>query len=316
MPETILSTYPVDDARTDIAVGYSNPGYIADEVFPRVSVMFKQYKYTEYPIEEAFTVPDSQIGRRSTPTMVHFSAAEKAGSCVDYGLEDAIPDDDVANRPPNVADPIDRSTMQLTDLLMIDRERRSARIAFDKANFPDSNKVTLAGNDQWSADHANSDPIADILGAIEGMIVPPSHLLLGSIVWRYLRTHKSILKSINRTDGDMGIATRQAVADLFELPGGIIVGQSWINAASRGQDARLERVWGNAALLFRRDPNSAASGPPTFGVTASYRGREVRTGFDAALGARGVHRIRVVDSCEERIIAANAGYLFDQAVAV
>ena len=315
MPDSIVSTYPVDFERTAIAVGYSNPAYIADEVFPRAMVMRKEYRYTDYPLAESFTVPDTRIGRRGMPTLVHFSASEKAGACEDYGLEDAIPDDDVRNAPPTAANPLDRSTMLLTDLLMVDREQRAAKLAFDRGTYPASSKVTLAGNDQWSADHASSDPIADILGAMEGMIVPPTHLLLGSVVWRHLRAHKSIVKAINRTDGDAGIASRQAVADLFELSGGIVVGQSWINSAARGQDAVLKRVWGKSALLFRRDPNADASGPPTLGVTASYRGREVRSGFDAALGARGSHRIRVVDTCEERIIASNAGYLFDQAVA-
>ena len=83
MPDNIESTYPVDFERTAIAVGYSNPGYVADEVFPRVTVGLKQYRYTEYPIAESFTVPDTRIGRRSKPAMVHFTADERAGACED-----------------------------------------------------------------------------------------------------------------------------------------------------------------------------------------------------------------------------------------
>ncbi len=314
MPDNILSTYPVDYERTAIAVGYSNPAYIADEVLPRVTVGRKEYRYTEYPIGESFTVPDTRIGRRSAPTMVHFTASEKPGACEDYGLEDAIPDDDVRNAPPGAANPVDRSTMRLTDLLMIAREKRAADLVFDKAKYPDSNRTTLAGNDRWSADHADSDSIDDIVGAMEGMVVPPTHLLLGSAVWQKLRTHKVVLKALNRSEGDRGIASRQAVADLFDLQA-LVVGQTWINSKARGQDAVLARVWGKSALLFRRDPNADASGPPTLGITASWRGREVRSGFDAAIGARGAHRIRVVDSVEERIVAPLAGYLFDAAVA-
>ncbi len=314
MAENIISTYPVDFERTAIAVAYRNPLYIADEVLPRVTVGRKEYRYAEYPIAESFTVPDTRIGRRSAPTMVHFSAVEKPGACEDYGLEDAIPDDDVQNAPATAANPIDRSTMLLTDLLMIGREQRAAALAFDKGKYPDTNKVTLAGDHQWSADHADSDPIEDILGAMEGMVVPPTHLLLGSVVWQKLRTHKVILKALNRTDGDRGIARRQDVAELFELQG-IVVGQTWVNSKPRGQDAVLERVWGKAALLYRRDPNADITGPPTLGITAEYRGREVRTGFDEKLGARGAHRVRVVDTCEERLIAPMAGYLFDKVVA-
>ena len=314
MPDSILSTYPVDFERTAIAVAYSNAAYVADEVLPRRAVARKEYRYTEYPLAESFTVPDTRIGRRSAPAMVHFSATEKAGACTDYGLEDAIPDDDVANAPPSAADPVDRSTMRLTDLLMIDREQRTAQLVFDKTRYGAANKVTLSGDDQWSADHADSDPIADLTGAMESMVAPPTHLLMGSEVWLALRTHKTVLKALHRTDGDAGIASRRAVADLFELEG-IVVGRAWVNSKAPGQAAVLRRIWGKSALLYRRDPNADVNGPPTLGVTAEYRGRETRTGFDAALGARGSHRIRVVDTCEERLIAPLAGYLLDQAVA-
>ena len=313
MTDNIVSTYPVDFERTAIAVGYSNDMYVADMVLPRVPVMRKEYRYYEYPIDESFTVPETRVGRRSRPTMVHFTASEKSAACEDYGLEDAIPDDDVRNAPMQAADPIDRSVMMLTDLLMIDREKRVADMVFADAGYGSANKVTLAGNDQWSVDHASSDPVEDIVDAIEKMIVRPTHMLMGSEVWKELRTHKAILKSVNRNDGDAGIASRRMVSDLLEVE--IVVGQAWINSARRGQDATLSRVWGKHALLYRADPNADAMGPPTLGITAEYRGREVMTGFNVKTGARGAHEIRVVDTCDERIIANRAGYLFRNAVA-
>ena len=178
MADSIISTYPVDFERTSIAIGYSNDSYIADQVLPRVPVGRKEYRYTEYPIEEGFTVPDTRIGRRSLPTMVHFTAEEKSGACADYGLEDLIPDDDVANAPGTVADPIDRSTEMLTDLMMIDREKRVADMVFAADTYGATNKVVLAGNDQWSADHASSDPVDDVVSAIESMIVKPTHMAM------------------------------------------------------------------------------------------------------------------------------------------
>ena len=313
MSDSIVSTYPVDFERTAIAVGYSNNAYIADMVLPRVSVARKEYRYTEYPIEESFSVPDTRVGRRSSPTMVHFTGKEQSGACEDYGLEDLIPEDDVRNAPPTAANPIDRSTMMLTDLLMIDREQRVADLVFNTASFGAESKVTLAGTDQWSSTNAASDPVEDVVGAIEKMIVKPTHFVLGSEVWKYLRTHTTILKSINRTDGDKGIASRAQVEDLLEVK--LVIGQAWINSAKRGQKASLKRVWGKHALLYRADPNASAMGPPTLGITAQYMGREVRTGFNARAGARGGHQVRVIDTCDEKIIASRAGYLFRNAVA-
>ena len=310
MADEITSTYPVDFERTSIAVGYRNEAYVADQVLPRVPVMRKEYRYTEYPIEESFTVPDTRVGRRSRPTVVHFTGRERPGACQDYGLEDVIPDDDVKNTPSTTANPIDRSTMMLTDLLMIGREKRVADLVFDTSAYGSKNKVTLSGNDRWSVDHASSDPVADIVDAIESMIVKPTHMVMGSEIWKTLRTHKAILKSVNRNEGDRGIASRTMVEDLLEVK--LVIGQAWINAAKRGQPASLSRVWGKHALLYRADPNASAFGPPTLGITAEYRGKQTFTGFNPRAGARGGHEVRVVDTCDERIIAPLAGYLFSE----
>lgn len=107
----------------------------------------------------------------------------------------------------------------------------------------------------------------------------------------------------------------------------MIVGQAWINDARRGRDASLARVWGKHALLFRADPMADAEGPPTLGITAEYvpsgvgggdsalPGRTVYSGFKDDYGAHGSHVVRVVESCDEKIIASRAGYLFANAVA-
>ena len=322
MPD-LPSTYPVDFERTAIAVGYSNAEYVADRVLPRVRVARKEYRYTSYPLEESFSVPDTFVGRRSSPTMIHLSADEKAGVCRDFALEDAIPRDDVDNAPQTVRDPRDRSSMTLADLLMIDREKRAADLAFKAETYPVGNKAALAGTSQWS--DADSDPVTAILDAVEGMVAKPNRLLLGSQVWAKLRTHKKVVGALGRRQTDAGIALREEVADLFELAE-IVVGQAWINTAARGQAASLSRVWGKHALLYRADPMAGAEGPPTLGVTAEYvpagmgggaalPGRTVYTGFDPKIGGRGSYVVRVVESCDEKIVASRAGYLFADAVA-
>ena len=95
-----------------------------------------------------------------------------------------------------------------------------------------------------------------------------------------------------------------------------------------GQAATLARVWGKHALLYRADPMADADGPPTLGITAEYvpagtgsggdsalPGRTVYSGFDPKVGEHGSYLVRVVESCDERIIASRAGYLFANAVA-
>ncbi|WP_419737933.1 hypothetical protein [Ruegeria sp.] len=306
------SPYPVDFHRSGIAVGYANDEYIADLILPRLAaLMRREYRFNRYPIEEHFTVPPTRVGRRSAPAMVHLSSAEDTRSVEDYGLDDAIPADDVTNTAPTAMNPIDRASMVLTDLLMIARELRVAELVFNPAHYPDTNKITLSGSSQWT--HADSNPLRDIVAAQTGMIVKPTDIAMGEEVFAALRTHPRMLKATHANDGDSGIASREAMERVLMLR--IHVGSARVNTARPGQAANLARCWGKHALLYRRDPNTDYKGPPSLGFTAPYLGRQVMVGFDPRIGVRGTYVVRVVDSCDEAMVAKLAGYFFRNAVA-
>ncbi|WP_170563038.1 capsid protein [Ruegeria atlantica] len=308
----LASPYPVDFQRTALAIGYSNEEYIADMVLPRLPALSrKEYRYTEYPIGEHYTVPNTHIGRRSVPAMVHLSASEATRSIEDFGLDDAIPFDDVNNTPSTTVAPLDRSSMTLTDLLMIAREKRVADLAFDANRYGAANKTTLSGTSQWS--HADGTPLRDIVEAKTSMIVKPTDLAMGEEVFGKLQVHPTVLKATHANDGDSGIASKRAIEQVLDLR--VHVGSARINSARPGQDARLTRLWGKHALLYRSDPNVDYKGPPSLGFTAPYLGKQTMTGFDPRIGARGTFVVRVVDSCDEVLVAPMAGFFFKNAVA-
>jgi hypothetical protein len=89
--------FVVDPILTAIAIGYSNPAQalIADDVMPRQSVGGEQFKWTEYPIAEAFTVPDTEVGRRGQVNQIVFSGKERESAVRDYGLDVPIPNSDI-----------------------------------------------------------------------------------------------------------------------------------------------------------------------------------------------------------------------------
>ncbi len=311
MANSSTSTYPVDEARTEIAVAYRNAQYLADWVFPRVPVNLLTYKYMDYPLAESFTIPETRIGRRSAPNMVHFTASEQTSSCVDYALSDVVPHDDIRNAPRG-ADPVDRSVMLLSDLIALDRERRVAGLAFDASEFGNENKLALSGESQWS--HADADPIRAIEDAKYSMLMMPTKLLFGPDVWRSVSTHPRVLKAVNRSSGDSGVATPAQVGDILQLE--VRVGLAWATSSKPGQPPTLARLWGKKALMFHDSPNAGLAGPPTFGVTAQYGDRVTRVGHEDKLGGlRGGTGLIVGESVDERIIASRAGYLFDAAVA-
>ncbi|MDH5298673.1 MAG: major capsid protein, partial [Desulfobulbaceae bacterium] len=201
--------FPITPALMAIAIAYRNKRLIADEVLPRVPVGKQEFKYLLHTMAEGFTVPDTRVGRRSKPNEVGFTATEKTDSTVDHGLDDPIPQADIANAPEGY-DPLGRATEGLTDLVLLDREVRAASLVFNANNYGAANKVTLAGTDQFS-DFANSDPLETITDALDACIMRPNVMVIGRPVFSKLIRHPKIVKAVLGNSGDSGIARRQDI---------------------------------------------------------------------------------------------------------
>jgi len=304
--------FPIQPSLVAITIAYRNTAYIADGVMPRVPVGLQEFRYWNYPIEESFIIPDTKVGRRSQPNEIDLTATELTSKTEDYGLEDPIPQADIDNAPAN-HNPVDRATVQLTDYVMLDREKRVADLVFDANQYPVGNKVTLAGISQFS-DFANSDPIGVILAGLDACLMRPNIMTIGQAAWTKLIQHPNIIKAVHGNSGDTGIAQRAAVASLFELEE-ILVGQSRLNTAKKGQAAALSRVWGKHISLSYRDRNADSRNGITFGYTAEWGGRVAGTEQDSKIGLRGGTRVRVGESVKELIVAGQAGYFIQDAVA-
>ncbi|MEQ8318760.1 MAG: phage capsid protein [Rhodospirillales bacterium] len=304
--------FPVDPHLQAMAIAYRNQAYIADLVLPRVTVGKQEFKYLEYPIEETFALPDTHVGRRSRPNEVDLTATEQTDATDDYGLDDPIPQGDI-NDAPQGHSPVDKATIQLTDYIMLDREVRTSNLVFAATSYPTGNKIQLSSTSQFS-DFDDSDPIGVITTGLDACLVRPNIMVIGSAAWTKLSQHPKILKSVHGNSGDSGIARRQAVAELFELEE-VLVGQSRLNTAKKGQTASLSRVWGKHISLIHRNRNADTRNGLTFGYTAEWGTRIAGSEADKDIGLRGGQRVRVGESVKEKIVAAQAGYFIEDAVA-
>lgn len=318
--------FVVQQNLTAITLAYRNASLIADLVLPRYPVATKTFKYTSLTKEDGFTIPDTRVGRKSQVNEIDWTATESSASCADYGLEDAIPSEDIAaaQAAPDVfgvrpVDPMARSTELLTDLIALDREQRVANLVFAAGTYPAGNKATLSGTGQWS-DYTNSDPLTAILTAFDTMMVRPNKLVLGQAVWTKLRMHPKITAAAFPAGGNAGTAptvvARQAIAELLEIDE-IIIGQSWVNTAKKGQTASIARLWGKSALAYYQAPvPTGPEGGLTFGLTAEWNTRVSGTiDNDPDVGLRGGTRVRVGESVKELVLASDVAYLWSAAVA-
>jgi len=294
-----------------IVIAVKPKGLIADRVLPRATVMSKNFKYNLYNTVEAFTVPDTRVGRKSAPNVVEFTGTQANGSCQDYGLDDLVPNDDVkAATRENLPNPVNRAMEGTTRLVQLGREQRVANLVFSAASY--SNKTALVGAAQFS-DPA-SDPIGIISAGLDACLVRPNTMVFGQGAWTAFRKHPAVVKAVHGNAGDAGLASTRQVAELFEVDE-VIVGRARINTAARGKAASYSQAWGKHIALLFIDSAPQAEGEPTFGFTAEYGAKVAGTRPNSTAGLRGGIDVRSGETVGEVISAPDAGYFIENAAA-
>lgn len=306
-----IRPFPINPKLTAISLAYRNPdvALIADQVLPLTPVD-QEFKWLKYDLMAGFTVPDVRVGRKSAPTEVEFQATEINDKVVDYGLDDIVPNEDIAADNQGV-DPLGTATAYLTNLVRLAREQRVASLVFSAANYG-SNTQTLSGTSQWS--DPTSDPVAAIGDALDVPVMRPNIATFGQATWTKLRRNPNIVKAIKGSVTPGGQVSRQEFADFFELQE-VLVGASFANANKKGQTGSLSRVWGKHASFFYRDRAAGPQAGVTFGFTGQWGTKFAGNIDEPKIGLTGSQRVRVGERLKEIICAPDVGYFFQNAVA-
>lgn len=308
----MLSAYPIDPHLTAIAIAYKNAKYIADDVLPRVRVGKQEFKFMQYGVDQYFNVPDTRVGRKSKPNEISLDGVEVTDSTEDFGLDGGVPKADMENADERY-DPLGNEVEFLQELIALDREVRAAGLVFNSAVYDPGLRETLAGNSQFS-DYANSSPIAKINAALDLPLVRPNQMVFGQEGWTKFRAHPEIVEACLGTGAKKGNATRQAVAELFEVDE-VIVGAARGNSVKRGQAPVINRLWGKHLALVHKAPVPDAKGALQFGASFQWGDRIAAQWEDKNMGMRGGTACRTGESLRERIVANQAGFFFQSAFA-
>lgn len=313
------TAFPLNPELTAVAIGYQNRDIdlIADTVLPRITTA-KKFAYTKYTAADGYTVPSTRVGRKSDPTMVDFGGTLVNDECVDWGLDDLLPNDEVEawaamSKPATAVSPEAKSTTLLTGLVLLDREIRVANTVFAAGTYPGANQATLSGTSQWS-DFANSNPLDALLSALDIPIFRPNKVVLGQAGWTKIRQHPRLIQAANASAQTGGAITRQQLADLLEVKE-VVVGTGFVNTARKGQAPTFARVWGKHCALVYVGADMADAGQPCFGFTAQFGTRIAGSIPAPTKGLRGGQIIRAGESVKEVISANDAGYFFQNIVA-
>lgn len=299
--------------QTAIAIGYENQEFIADKVLPRVPTGNSQkYSWRRYRLNEMFSIPDTTIGRTSDANEVEFGFDEFESSTKDRGLQDPIPQSDIDNASGgNAPDPVNMGTEMLTELILLDRERRVANLVQDPNIYPADQRLVLSSSSQFN--DPSSDPINVIMTALDVPIMRPNVMVLNQEAYTKLAMNPKMVAAFNGTNGSSGVVPPDFMAKLFRLEE-VLVGAARYNSNKRGQNAALTRLWGKHISLIRRQ-NVQLPYTMTFGVTAQTGTRVGMQYDDPKIGLKGGKRIKVGEQVEEKICGPEFGFFIQNAIA-
>jgi hypothetical protein len=318
--------FPINATLTAIAIGYRNPSasLIYDKVLPAVPVYTEKFGWLSFPIEEAFTVPELQVGRTSQPGKVSFTAEDNEGRVKHYGLDDLIPitdiDEAAAARARKVStfDPEANSVEGLTSLIQLGREVRAAKVVQDPNNYDAARRVVLAGNQQFN-DFANSDPF-EVMNACmrKPLIYRANTIAMSEDVWETIKRHPKLLKAVKGGLAEEGAINRQQFAELMEIkPENLLIGAGMVNVATKGQPVDLRYAWGKSIQFLHIDPakKDATDNVLTWGFTAENGKRMAGTILNPNVGIKGGNQLRVAEMVEEIVCAKSLGCIIQNAIA-
>ncbi len=269
-------------------------------------------------------MPDTRVGRRGRVERVEFSGVQRTGGVEDYGLEDAIPVSDIreaeAQRTAGLGniDPENLAAEGLTDLILLDREVRVAAVAQDPNNYAASRRRVLSGTAQFS-DYVNSDPIGVFKTAFQGTLIHrPNTVSMSRDTWTVVSSHPHLVNAIKGNTTGRGIIMPEDFVRLFSGEGlkRLLIGESFVNTARKGQTENISRVWGKSIQFHYTNPQARPEqGGMTWGFTAQYGTRIGGKWEDKNVGLQGGVVIRVGERVSEQVVAKDVGYLLQNVIA-
>ena len=286
---------------------------IGQQILPMVPVSKTTDTYTVFDKEDRFTIPDTALGNRSNARRVTWGTSTATYTAVNNGLEDLITDQDFSNQDELFN--LSTDTMEnLIDIITLGYEKRVADLVFSSATITQG--VTLSGTDQWN-DYTNSDPLQDIQTAINGTFIPANTVAMGQEVFEQLLNHPDMVERFIRNGS---LANNAAImAEIFDVDE-VLVGKAKYNTANIGATPVYARVWGKHFLAFYKRPaptrRTISLGYTfSFSTTGNAGGLIVSRRRDDAIGLTGGEIIKVAQSTDEVVVAADVGYLITNAVA-
>jgi hypothetical protein len=260
-----ISDIHIDTALSEIAIGYKNTQFIADQVLPEVTVQKQSDKYYVWDKGSWLT---NQVEKR-TPGDTFPEGRMKLSNdeyyCDIYHLAYAIPWENKKNQDA-VIDLETRGAEWLANQFALNREIQLAS-AIMAGSVWDTNPVVGTDFVAWD-DEDSSNPPEDVDGwrdtVLKNTGTLPNTLVIGREVFSIVRRHPIILDMYKYTG--RGILTEAEVAAALGIDK-LLVGNTVRRTTIEGNATQTQAfVWGKNALLLYV-PSRPAVNEPSAGYT-------------------------------------------------
>lgn len=247
MPRPTQNDVRIDPVLTNLSVEYTNDELVAERIMPVVNVKKITGKYFEYDKDKFRVVSTERAPGTRANSVDHGLTIRSYGPIIEHALEENVPIE-VIDQAEDVLAPMEDAAENVMHRMLLGREKALAAKMSNGSNF--TNKITLAGTDQWS-DYANSNPLTDVetgrTTIHQATFLRANTLLLSYEVFRKLAHHPLLKAELSLTRNKTLSASD--LADLFEVEQVIVAG-SGENAADEGQADNLSYIWGKHAWLL------------------------------------------------------------------
>lgn len=263
----------IDQALTNISVGWPTVGLAGAALFPAVSVRKQSDKY--YIFGREGWLPEHDLRAPGT------EANEISGAAVsldtyyaqEHALQIAVTDEERENADSPLSPDRD-GTLLVTSKILLGRERAFQTISTTAANYASGNTVTLSGTSQWN-DYANSDPISDLRNAkiaINSRIFQdPNVAVIPYQVMVKLEDHPDFLERIKYSE--RAIFSPELLASVLGFDRVIVPGVG-VNTAHLGATASLGYLWGKDVIVAYV-PGGAGLKVPAYGYEFVWNNQTV-----------------------------------------
>lgn len=325
----------IDTALTNLTIAHlqDTSNFIADRVFPRVSVDKKSNKYYIYDRANFNRVGD--VKKRSAGTMANtigMSLSQDSYFTEVYGLAMDFDFETLANE--DAALNIRAAGAQvLTTQMMLHREVSWANKYFTAgvwgtqytgvAGTPSTGEVK-----QWSS-YVDSTPIVDMTNARRAMQLKsggfkPNVMVVGKEVRDILVNHPDILERLNggATVTNTALITDAKLAEIFEVEEFLIM-EAVQNTGKEGLAEVNSFIGGKSAALFYR-PRASGLMIPSAGYTFTWDELENASGFGVSirsytgdfLAVTGIaEKIEANLAYDQKVVSSDLGVFFATIVA-